>query len=452
MNRQFTRVLQTVLGSPNRTALTKGSLGTLLLRGAAFPAGFLVSLLLARFLGITEMGVFSEALAWSSVVAVVGTVGLDRYAVREISANASRQSWDALGGLVRRLPLYALAFGVSASLIASVLYLLAKGVEDKSAVKTFAIAIMMAPVMSLAILRQGMLQGLGRVVVSRLPEDGFRPGLFALAMLLVYGVLGVNPDSVNAMAMQAGALIVTYLIGAELLRRHLPSNLTEVSARAVPIGIVRDALPLGIFAVISIMLLQVGVIVLGFTSDPDQLALYATAFKIAIAVGLAEFAVNNAYQPMAAAMIASGDTQGLSRVAPRAGAAVLLLALPISIPILLFSGQILSLFGPEFVAGEAALRILGVSYVVSQLFGQNATILMMSGNASPLMKGTALAFTLNIALSLLLTPEYGATGAAIAWLVTVVFWNFVLSWWVRRTMHFSPSPLSLVTMKQNARS
>lgn len=418
-----------------------------MVRGSYFPLGFLVNLLLARYLGITGLGVYSEALAWSSVIAIIGTAGLDRYAVREISAISARQSGAILRGLVRKLSLYALGFAAGVAVLALILFLFVRADGGGNETVTFAIAILMAPVMSLAILRQGMLQGLGRVVLSRLPEDFLRPGIFVLVMLLAYGLLAIDPTPENAMLMQASALIVAFLVGTWLLRRHLPRRMGRAQVGSLPASIVRSALPIGLFAMASVLMLQIGVITLGFVSGPDQVALYATAFKIAIAAGLAEFAVNNAYQPMAAAMIASGDTRRLSRLAPRAGAAVLLLSLPISIVIFIFSAQILSLFGSEFVVGESTLRILCVSYFASGLFGQNATLLMMSGNVGPLVKGTALALVLIVALNVILAPRYGAEGAAVAWLVTVVVWNLILGWWVWRKMGFSPIPFSLLTMK-----
>lgn len=416
----------------------------MIVRGSSFPLGFIASVLLARYLGITELGIYSEALAWGSVVAILGTFGLDRYAVREISGQSAKNSWAALNSIVRLVPKYALLASGAVAAAALVLVLISKGTNDSNGFKTFAIAIVMAPLMSLAILRQGMLQGLGKVVVSRLPEDFLRPAVFIVFLLTAFGIVNVEADSALAMALQAVALVVSFAFGLWLLRSNLPLQLAESVTEPLPARLLREAIPLGLFAAVSILMTQIDVILLGLISDPDQVAIYATTFKIALIVSLAELAVDNAYQPLAASMIATGEHAEVKRFAPRAGLAALLLSIPIAIPLLVFAGPILSIFGPEFVAGETTLRILCASFVLSLLFGQNGTLLMMSRNMKPLVMNTAFALLINIALNLALVPSLDAKGAAVAWLITVAAWNFLLAVQVKRLLGFSPSPLRLV--------
>lgn len=423
----------------------------MVVRGFSFLLLFVATLLLARYLGLHEFGIYSEALAWSSVVAVLGTLGLDRFAVREVAAHAATGSWSAMHGLVRYLPRYALGFCALAVGGAIMALLVFRDFDESSELTTFVIAIVMAPLMSLSIIRQGMLQGLGRVVVSCLPEDIIRPGVFIVVLVIAFGAGGTNPASDVAMAFQAAALFVSFLIGIVLLKKYLPSSASETDAEPLTFGYFRSALPISVYSMVNILLIQAGIVLLGLTSEPSQVALFATAFKIAIGVGLAEYAVNNAYQPMVSSKLAIGDLAGVERLAPRAAAATFGLALPIALFVFIFAGPLLSLFGPGFESGEMTLRILCASYAINPLFGQNGALLTMSRNVRPLVGGTAFALVLNIALNLGLSPEFGAEGAAWAWFITLTSWNMVLGVQVRKIMGFWASPLILLNRGRAAR-
>ena len=446
----FEKLWGSARGTPNRQALTRGSLGTMLVRGSSFLLILVASLLLARYLGLREFGIYSEALAWGSVIAVFGTLGLDRFAVREVSASAATSSWSVMRGLIRYLPQFALAFSLLVLLLATSLLFVFRDPEDDEIV-TFVVAVTMAPLMSLSVIRQGMLQGLGRVVISCLPEDIIRPGLFILVLIVAFGFFGMDPDSGLAMGFQAGALLTSFLVGIYLLRRYVPRETYESEPMSLSLDHVRDALPIGLYAMANILLMQAGIVLLGLTSDPSQVALFATSFKVAVGVGLAEYAINNAYQPMVSSKLAVGDIASVERLAPRAAAASLVLTLPLALVVFVFADPILSLFGNGFDAAETTLRVLAASYVISQIFGQNGALLTMSRNVKPLIGGTVFALALNVVLNLTLTPEVGAEGAALAWLITLTAWNLVLGMQVRRHLGFWASPLVLLGRDKLAR-
>ena len=75
----------------------------------------------------------------------------------------------------------------------------------------------------------------------------------------------------------------------------------------------------------------------------------------------------------------------------------------------------------------------------------------MSRNVKPLIGGTVFALALNVVLNLTLTPELGAEGAALAWLITLTAWNLVLGMQVRRHLGFWASPLVLLGRDKLAR-
>ena len=121
-----------------------------------------------------------------------------------------------------------------------------------------------------------------------------------------------------------------------------------------------------------------------------------------------------------------------------------LLSAALAAPLIVFAPQVLGLFGSSFRSGTFILRVLCVAFLVSAAAGQNGTLLMMTKHVRPMMIGSGLALVTNIGLNLISIPLWGARGAAVAWLMTVVVWNGFLSWQVRRIYGFTATLSGLV--------
>ena len=72
------------------------------------------------------------------------------------------------------------------------------------------------------------------------------------------------------------------------------------------------------------------------------------------------------------------------------------------------------------------LVILAIGQLVSVSAGSVSSLLNMTGHERDTMQGLMIAASLNLVLNLLLTPRWGATGAAVATAVTLIVWNLIL--------------------------
>jgi O-antigen/teichoic acid export membrane protein len=82
---------------------------------------------------------------------------------------------------------------------------------------------------------------------------------------------------------------------------------------------------------------------------------------------------------------------------------------------LLFLGKtILSLFGPEFVAGYPVMVVLSIGLLIRALAGPLQGLLVVTGRQNVAAFALAVTVVINITLNILLIPKYGLMGAAIA--------------------------------------
>ena len=109
-------------------------------------------------------------------------------------------------------------------------------------------------------------------------------------------------------------------------------------------------------------------------------------------------------------------------------------SLAMAVVVLLLGELMLTLFGPDFVAGYPLLFLLCIGVVARSAVGPCESLLTMTGNQNVCAFVYALTLALNIALSIVLIPLYGLWGAAIATAVSMMFEAAALSFTVYRRL------------------
>ena len=430
-----------LLAGQVRRQIIGGSAGTLVLRAASLALGFLSTVLLSRALGATGYGVYAWAIAWASVLQLVASLGFDTLMIRELAAQRVTGGWAAMRGL--------LATGQRVTLFTStIMALVCAGaglaLVTHQQLPTFLVALATVPALTLMTVREGALRGFGRIVASRAGEDLVRPIGLIVLLLIGWGVFSIRHTAPAAMALQAGATVIASVASWGLLRRATPDRVlhaTPVKATARWIG---HAVPLVLLRAINTLLSQIDVILVGILRNPTQVALYATATRFAGFVGIAEFAVNAAFLPVASRLFASGETARLGELAPLVALGGVILSAALAAPMILFATPILHVFGQSFSGGASSLRILSISFVVSAICGQSLGLLTMTRNVRQVLLGSGAALISNVILNLLFVPTGGAHGAAVAWLLSVIVWNVILALQVHRSLKITSTPLALI--------
>jgi O-antigen/teichoic acid export membrane protein len=425
-----------------RRGLAANSLGVMAMRIGSMGLGFVSTVILARYLGASGYGIYAWALAWATVLQLIATLGLDTLTIREIAAQKTQATWSAIRGLLRSGPLIVLcsSLTVAAGVIAAGLAFVSPAQQT-----TFVIAVAMVPVLALTNVREGAMQGLGRVIPSRLPEDLFRPSIFIALLAIGWSVLSLSRSAPTAMALQGIATLLAFFAGLLLLRWVLPAQLSSAAVSHLQVmPWIRQALPFVVLRAINTLLSQIDVILVGLLRGSTQVALYATATRVAALVGIAEFAVNAAYLPVISRLFVESGVDRLRTGAPLIALAGVLLSALLAIPLIVFAPFVMHYFGKSFSGGVFALRVLSVSFVISAISGLNIALLNMTRHVRAVMIGSGVGLATNVALNLILIPQSGARGAAIAWLLSILVWNGILELQVRRTLGISATPLALI--------
>ena len=149
------------------------------------------------------------------------------------------------------------------------------------------------------------------------------------------------------------------------------------------------------------------------------------------------FAVNTIAAPKFAAMHAAGDSKGLEKMAIFSVRMMLVVAVPAVSFILLFPEWLMSMFGEEFRAAAPALMILALGQFVNIATGSVGYLLSMTGNEKKVRDNVLISGLVSIGLGVLLIPNQGVMGAAIAYAAGVASQNLLGVYQVKKQLGFN---------------
>ena len=409
------------------------------LRLADVGLAWVLSVVLARFLGIEQFGLYTFALSVVTLLALPARFGLPPLIVREASRSLAAGDEDRVFALKRWAYGRVVAISVPIMLLALAAVWALPDLTDPLERAFLLAAIPLIIVQPFSEIRSGLLRGLNRIVQSQLANSIVRPAL----MLPLVGVLmlawwqGWRPGigaGVIAMSLNVAASVAAWAVGAWLLNRVLrgwarPATVPKLSIDGWRGSIVSLGLANGMYVLDS----QLGILLLGIFMDGAAVAPYKIAMQGAALVALGYAATNTPLTPQIARAWAQDDREKVRRLVKRGAMFAVLFALPIALLFLIAGGPLVHLvFGAQYNAAIVPLAILTVGQLVNCAFGGATALLIMTGHEKYNTMAFAMAVACNVMLALVLIPAIGPVGAAIAAALSVILRNIVLWIFARR--------------------
>jgi len=177
------------------------------------------------------------------------------------------------------------------------------------------------------------------------------------------------------------------------------------------------------------------IFILGIYTSEDQIGIYNIALKVANLAGLALFAINAISAPKFAEAYGKNDIGTLKILIQKSTKLIFLCSFPVIIMLVLVPKFWLGLFGEAFESGIYVLLFLAFSQFINSICGSVAYILQMTGKEKILQNIMIITTIINISLNFILIPDYGINGAAIASLVSMVFWNLASVFYIKKYLN-----------------
>jgi O-antigen/teichoic acid export membrane protein len=305
---------------------------------------------------------------------------------------------------------------------------------------------LLVPLTTLTMLRQGGMQAFGRVVRGQLPEYLIRP------FLIIVGVVVLHFDAphlltpTTALAANVAGVAVAFAVGAVLLAKALPSALRSARASFATRDWLRASLPMMLISGVWLANSYVATLAVGAFSGARAAGIYNVDQKGAELIVILLFATNMPLGPAVARLHTNDDIAGLEHVTERMARATLLVSIPVAAAFIAFPEVYLGVFGSDFLSGATALIILALGQLVNAMAGPSGYVMLMTGHERMAMRGVAAGLVANLALAAALVPELGVTGGAIAFAASLVLWNVILVAMARRLIGVNVTAFRFLSM------
>jgi O-antigen/teichoic acid export membrane protein len=437
----------TVASRPAVRRMLLSASATAILQGASNVMGFALALLLARFLGSGGYGRYVLAFTWANLLIIPAILGLNTFLVRGIAVYEVKEQWSLMKGLLRRTNQLALLTSTTIALCGAVVALVWLSPSLRG---PFCVAMLLVPLTTLTLLRQGAMQAIGRVVSGQLPEYLIRPLLIVVSVVALELVGGGALTPTTALGANVLGVAVAFIAGALLLRRALPAALRSVRPEFVTREWLRASLPMMLIGGVWTANAYAATLVVGTLDGARAAGVYNVAQRGAELIVVLLYAANMPLSPAVARLHARGDWQGLQHTTERMARASLLVSLPVAIAFMVFPGVYLGLFGASFQTGATALVILALGQLLNAAAGPSGNVLIMTGQERTAARAGIAGLTVNLVLSVALVPSLGVTGGAIAFASSLVLWNTVLVVIARRRLGVNVTAFSRLAVSHHA--
>ena len=428
-------------GDEHTKDFERSSVGALLtyVFGAGLTSG--AQFLVARVLHTEGYGTYSYVWAWVSLLAFGATLGLMPFVLRFTAAYQASGQWSLMSGSIR----FAVSRALAASLLVSATGLAVLWFRwdqiDPIVAMSFAIGMMTVPLVTMQLMGQGVVRVFGGFVSSLLPERVFRDGflLASVGVIAWWKLRWVGPGTVLAIAFVGSALALVAI--AYVALSLWPKPLARVEASYSRRQWWSFAFPAMIMLCLEVAMARTGVLALGWSGRISDAGVFALAFNLAMLVQLSRAAVNNYFSPAASAAHARGDVGGLRNLYARASVLSLVGGAILALPVLIFTGPILRLFGQDFAQNAHVAQILVIGQLLAAASGPQQNLLIMTGHERSAAAIMLIFAAVTIAGCTIAAIDHGAIGAAVVTSAALVGWNVAMAIHIRRRLGVGPGLL-----------
>ena len=401
----------------NAQAGTKKALQLCCLAAVNYLLFYGLGIFLARTLGVAGFGSYNVAVATIIMLASLATLGLEKFSLRVFPSYIEQGDWSYARGFARFSSL--IIFAVSS--LAAILWV-AGNWRSYDVFHTYPLAaagLVVAFVTSMALVMflVEMLSAGGRPVLATLVYRLFLP-LSVVSLIGAVTLLGGGLTVRRAVICYGFSWVLSLSLILELARHALPVEIWKAAPRmrvesrqwlwrSVPF--LAQSFMMTLFASSGVILLEL------LCPGGADIGIYAAAMQVSSFAVLMATATNRFYAPRASILLDRKDWDGIVRMKRERHAWVNPMVLLFLAVILIFGRKIMGLYGPDFERGYPALCILAAGVAVSVKYAMAPVALHFFGQSRWVLGATCVAGLLNVALLVVLGGLFGATGAAVAY-------------------------------------
>ncbi len=420
-------------GEDENSASQRIALVTFTIRVFSAFIALVSQILLARWLGTFEYGIYVAIWVAVIILSTITCIGFPSAVVRYVGEYRELKRPDLMWGIINASMFISL---ICSTFIAGIggyiVYAFPSIVTDYYVMPIFLAAICL-PLLAV----EGIMDCIARAF--NWPRTAFTPTyiLRPVATILIAGFAILFGFQANAETTLYAAIIasflsflVQYIILFAKLRKAIPTAKPKYQIKIWVIV----ALPIFLVDGFYSLMTSVDVLFVSALMTPDDTAIYFAATKVLALVHFVYFAVRASVSHRYSAFHTNGNLSAFQDFVQKTVTWTFWPSLFIAL-IMAFLGQyFLMLFGADFTQGTQILFVLLLGIVIRSSVGPAEALLVMAGRQKMCAGVYACTLSVNVALNLSLIPYLGLMGAAIATSLALAFESTALHSAAKRTL------------------
>ena len=380
---------------------------------------FLSQVLLARWMGGFEFGIYVYAWTWVLLVGDIIHLGLPITAQRYVPEYTQRGELDRLRGFLSGSRWVVFATGTAIAILGAVAVRALDPWLDRHTILPLYLACVALPFYTLSNMLDGLARCYNAVHIALLPPFVLRP-LMLIAVMAAAHASGFMTDATTAMVAFAVATWAATLLQLVMLDRRLGNSVPAGPRNYDLGGWLATSIPVLAVWAFYTLLTYTDVLVLRQFRPPEEVAHYYAAAKTLSLVAFIYFSVAAAAAHRIASYHVAGDRDALVAFASTTVRWTFWPSLVATAFVLALGKPMLWLFGPNFGDAYPLMFILAVSLIARAAVGPAERVLNVMGEQRGCALVYACAFAINLAGAVVLAPRLGGLGVAIAMATAVV--------------------------------
>lgn len=428
------RTADTILsGDDENSASQRIALLTFIIRVASAFIALISQILLARWLGTFEYGIYVAIWVAVIILSTITCIGFPSAVVRFVGEYRERGQPELMHGVIKASMYVSLAVStLIAATGCAILYSFPQIVTDYYVIPIFLAAICL-PMLAVEGVMDCIARSFNWPKIAFLPTYILRPLCIIIfaGLAFLYG-FPANAETTMWAAVLASfaAFVIQFIFLFAKLRKTIPHAKPTYKLKTW----VLVALPIFLVEGFYTLMTSVDVLFVSALMTPHDTAVYFATTKILALVHFVYFAVRASVSHRYSAFHTNGNLAAFQEFVQKTVTWTFWPSVLMAAFMAIFGKFFLMLFGPEFTSGTFILLVLLAGIVIRSSIGPAEALLVMAGSQKMCAGIYAVTLTVNVILNLSFIPIFGILGAALATSIALVFETAALHAAAKRTL------------------
>lgn len=373
--------------------------------------GAFLYVILARYLGPEQFGVYSLAISYWLIFGLLANLGLDPLIIKDVARDTARAGTYFSHAVLIKLGGGMLAFLIVVSITFALQY-------DHNTAITIVILCSLLLVAPFNTTQEAIFKAFQRMEYSALIN--VLRSILKLVFVLIVVAIGYGVQAIAATHVIVG-IILTFSFYHIVLKRNFCSfSLPSDSSLFVPL--VKSASPFVFIGALYILNSKFDVLIISKLVGIEAVGFYSAASELIMTFFMIATIFSTVLFPVFSEDYGYTDLANLATKGHFAFKLLNVIGIPVGMGLFVLAPDIINLvFGPEYSSSVIVLRILSLT---ACFFFANSTLnwlLTAMEHVKVILKINVFALALNIVLDLILVPIYGFAAAAVGMVLSMAF-------------------------------